>query len=187
MLIHKLNKNWVWLAAMLIVPVGAMAASGECRSTPKVKNASVLMGELADHAVDAWSQADELQTGEADQQMTAQSHAYVLSALTENIDAMGAVLCQLDQVKDSLPASQRKEIEAVRPTLAYMANHATYAIEFLRKSPDDLWSPSYAAWVKNLDTESHQLVKIVGEYSQYAKVHHKDLKLEQATGMAAGN
>jgi hypothetical protein len=195
MLIHELRKNWIWLAAMLIVPVGAVAATGECSSAASAqasykgdvaREASATMSDLTSYAVDASNRADTLQSGESDQELSFQSHEALLTTIRDDIDAMGVKLCRLEQIKSALPLSQQNELDAVHTSLAYMANHATYAIEYLKENPELLWVPSYATWINHLDNESHEVTKTLDEYNQYAKVHNRDLKLEHSLGASAG-
>ena len=180
--IDTLRKKWIWLLAVTIVPVGAVAAPQWNFS----REASRTMGDLASYAVDAALLGDELQAGLGSQELSYQSHAYLLAAIKDDVDAMGAKVCRLEEIKRSLPASQRKEIDETLPALSLMANHTGYAIRFLSGHPQELWSPAYASWVNALTGEAHQLSHNLGQYIEYAKVHRKDLRLERSLGISAG-
>lgn len=193
MLISALRRNWVWVAVAVMVPVGAFAATGGCVSgapTPASHNhnfsaeAASTLSSYYHYAWDAREQASLLQTYLEGKPIDWELHAAALDNIRTDVNAMGAKVCRLEQIESALPATQRKEISQVLPVLDLMARHAAFAIRYLNENHETLWTPAYAGWVNSLYNGSKSLTDTLAEYRQFAKVHHKDVQLEQTLGVA---
>jgi hypothetical protein len=144
--------HWVAVAALLLIPIAAMASNRKCEaSAPTAESytwefpaeATILLGEIQAEAALVRQSADRLQSYARYYQVSPQSHAEQLDNVRRSVNIIGENLCRLQTIRHVTAPWQQRAIDHLYPSAAALARHVTAAISNLREKPHGLYVTDY--------------------------------------------
>lgn len=113
-----------------------------------------------------------------------QSHSWYLESVREDVNQLGKILSQLEDLKPNATQTQQLAIDRMRPQLVQTANALTDAIELLNDRRHHAYFPEYREKVQTVSeqaTSMHQSLDAVLDYES-AKARLDRLELSAASG-----
>lgn len=137
----------------------ALVWPGSLRATERQRDSSRLKDHLATlelKAAQANRTAQELESLNRNRSSW-ESHAYYLNSLRESVNAMGALLQQLEGMKPAAADLQARAIEQARPHLEEFAARVQGAITGLNENRRVIIHPDYRDGLRQLASNSQML------------------------------
>ena len=174
------------LAAMTIaVPAGLSADTNNAIPDPAaIREVEDHLAAFEQQAVDVSRHSDELLCLTRDHKTNWESHAYYLNNLRHDINTLGRMLSELEQLKPRASEAQQMAIERARPHLVALANETTEALDFIRAGHRNLWQPQYKETVADLSDQAHILYQTVDTIVDY---HNADDRLDNLEASHSGS
>jgi len=109
------------------------------------------------------------------------THAFELNGAKEAVNAMGADLRQLQDLRPNALPWQQMVIEQMQPLLVELAGHTNEAIERLNDDRGRLMSPEYRDAVGKVYASASKVYKVLSVSMDYAEAREKLNRLDGAT------
>jgi hypothetical protein len=164
---------------------GGPAAASHARSSRH--EASVLLRDVQADAQRAVLHASTLQSFEFSPDLHWQTHATELDHLKNEIDGIGASLCQLETLRSTATPWQQHAIDQIAKDTRLMADNDQDAILFLNVRHSGFWRPTYEKYVDNLYSEAESVTHSAGNALDFSSVskEHRDLEHKLGTRSAS--
>jgi hypothetical protein len=163
------------LAALAVSLIGSPALRAD---TAQATQDPAVVQDLADHLSQLEEQvsragrdAEILRMISHDHHTARNSHAYYLNNLREDVNSMGRVLAELEQMKPEATETQRMAIENARPHLVAMAHETTKALELVRAGSENIRHSQYKETVAELSKQAAILYQTVDTITDYNNAH----------------
>jgi hyperosmotically inducible protein len=148
-------------------------------ATPAQKEVDKLLKQLSSNAAIAGRHAEALDSfTRGTPRLQHETHAAALTGAKEAINAMGADLRKLQELRPSALPWQQAVIDRVEPVLTGLAGHATEAIERLNQDRGRLHSQEYRDAVGNLYAYAGQARNLIAVNLDYAQAREKLNRLD---------
>ncbi|HEV2396719.1 MAG TPA: hypothetical protein VGS27_07250 [Candidatus Sulfotelmatobacter sp.] len=162
-------------AAMIAAPAALRANTNSSISDPvKVQDIADHLSTLEVQAAEVSRDAETLWSLSQDHHTNWQSHAYYLNNLREDVNSMGKLLAELEEMKPQGSQAQQMAIERTRPHLVALAAETTEALDLLRTR--NLMQPQYKETVADLSRQADILYETVDTMVDY---HNADDRLDK--------
>lgn len=173
------------VAAMIAVPAALRADTNDSTPDPaKVQDVANHFSTLEEQAVGVSRDADTVWSLSQDHHTNWQSHAYYLNNLREDVNSMGRLLAELEEMKPEASEVQQMAIERARPHLVALANETGEALDLLRAGNRNLTQPQYKETVADLSRQADILYKTVDTIVDY---HNADDRLDKLEASHSGS
>lgn len=174
------------VVAMIAIPSAMRAESNAIPDPAKVQDTANHLSTLEEQAAGVSHDADTLWSLSQDHHTNWQSHAYYLNNLREDVNSMGRLLAELEEMKPEASEAQQMAIERARPHLVALANETSEALDLLRAGSRNLTQPQYEETVARLSRQADILYQTVETIVDY---HNADDRLDklEATHSESGN
>jgi len=177
------------LALWLVIAMIAVPATF-ADDTNNLRSDSASVSEVADHlsafeqqAADVSRSADDLWALTQNHRPSRQSHAYRLNNLRDEVNAMGRMLAELEQMMPQASEAQQMAIERARPHLVALANETAEAIKLARAGSENLRQPQYKETVTRVCRQADILYQTVETIVDY---HNADDRLDKLEASHSG-
>ena len=171
------------LAASLIGVPTLRADTAQASQDPAaVQDLADHLSQLEVQASRAGRDAEKLRMSSRDHHIARDSHAYYLNNLREDVNSMGQVLAELEQMKPQATESQRMAIENARPHLVALAHETTKALELVRSGSENIRHSQYKTTVAELSMQADILYQTVDTVVDYNNAHGRLDNLEASHG-----
>ena len=150
------------------------------------QEANNIFGEIQSDARQALDHAANLQSFEVED-VNWQTQAEQLSQVKAEINDMGRKLCRLETIRQVTAPWQQKTIDRIAATIRLMAGNTRDAIVFGNSHQDQLWVPTFGAYVNNLYQEAGTLRRSTGNAVEYARVLRESRSLRSDLGIQASS
>jgi hypothetical protein len=185
--------------ALMTLPAGAaenVVAHHKCVAGPATaasytwnfrQEADNLFQGIEFDARQAATHSAKLESFEDSPTMTWESHADQLMQVRAKVNDMGAKLCRLETIRQTLAPWQQHTVDRMAKRIVLIADNTGDAIHFLNGHHEELWLPMYRTYVTNLYNQNHALTESAGEAVQYASVRHEFRNLRHDLGARASS
>jgi hypothetical protein len=133
---------------------------------------------IEESAARAAVEADLLQ--QAGTQITADSQYEHLTALRDEINAIGRGISSLDAESQSLAPWEKQAMDKVQPLLHETAADTEKAINFFNANKHELWREDYRNDVSGAFHGSEQIEKTLKDYLKFAQARDEEQRLRQS-------
>ena len=173
------------VAAMIALPAALRADTNNAMSDPaKVQDIANHLSTLEEQAALVSRDADSVWSLSQDHHTNWQSHAFYLNNLREDVNRMGSLLAELEEMKPEATKAQQMAIERARPHLVALANETGEALGLLRGRAQNLRQSQYKEAVTDLCTQAHILYQTVDTIVNY---HNADDRLDKLEASHSGS
>jgi len=149
-----------------------------------VKEASTILNDIRQDALDVNSHAASLQLYTAEGQADWNLHAGKLTDIRLGIDDIGIKLIRLEAILGAAMPWQRQAYQRALSLARVMAANTSSATSFASAAQDYRYSEEYKAYETNLRDESRQLGDLLHEYETAAAATEKTgTQLAKALGV----
>jgi hypothetical protein len=132
----------------------SVAATPESMTWNFPKEGSRLLKDINRKAEEVRMEAAILEVQARDQLVDWQTHAAELTEVRDDINDMGQKLCRLETIRGQLKPPQQSTVDRTASLTKEMAAFTTDAIQFLNDHRDNLWNPTYRAYMDNVYKEA---------------------------------
>lgn len=157
--------------------------------TPQITQDPAVVQDLASHlsqleeqAARAGRDAEKLRMNSRDHHTDRNTHTYYLNNLREDVNSMGRVLVELEQLKPQATEAQRMAIENARPHLVGLARETTKALDLVRSGSENIRHSHYKETVAELSKQAEILYQTVDTVVDYNNAHGRLENLEASHG-----
>ena|SRR5579864_1075511 len=173
------------LAAIVAVPVALKADTNDAIPDPaKVQDIGNHLSAFEEQAAQVSLDAETVRSLSQDHHTNWQSHAYYLNNLREDVNSMGKLLAELEEMKPGASEAQQMAIERSRPHLVALAAETTEALNLLRARSGNVMQPQYKETVANLSRQADILYQTVDTIVDY---HNADDRLDNLEASHSGS
>jgi hyperosmotically inducible protein len=172
-----------WMATQLFINIPANAAPFRSTSgafeqampvTPAQKDVERLFKQISANAVLAGKHADRLDSyTRAGSRLHPTTHGSELTGAKEAINAIGADLRRLQELRPGALPWQQSVIDRIEPAAIALAGHATDAIQRLNEDRGPLTSQEYREAIGNLNANAGQIRTLISVNLDYAQSREK--------------
>jgi hypothetical protein len=110
--------------------------------------------------------------------LSRQSHSWYLNSVRQNVNQLGKMLVNLENLKPHATYTQQMAIEAMRPRLVETANALTNAIELLNERPHNVYFGEYRDAVQTVSEQAASLHQTLDAVLAYEAAQTKLNSLE---------
>lgn len=178
----KLNKIFVgsWLVvAVLVAPAVLWADTSNSPPDPAtIREAEDHLSVFEQQAAQVRLHAERLWALSLDHQTSWDSHARYLNGLRRDINEMGKVLAELEEMKPRTEEVHHMAIEQARPHLVALADDTGKALDLIRAGGRHLWQPQYKETVTDLSRHADVLYQTVDTIVNYHNANDRLQRLE---------
>ena len=174
------------LAAMIIaVPTGLRADTNNAiPDLAKVQGIANHLSTLEEQAAGVTRDAETVRSLAQDHHTNWQSHAYYLNNLRDDVNSMGELLAELEEMKPLGSGAQQMAIERSRPHLVALAAETTEALNLLRARAGNVMQPQYKETVAELASQAEILYQTLDTIVDY---HNADDRLDNLEASHSGS
>ena len=173
------------LTALLMIPATAWSDTGKTGSDQAVINdVAAQLSQFEEQAAKVTHDAEVLVSLSRNFRTNPESHAYYLNGLKDDINQMGALLAELEQMKPQATEAQRLAIENVRPHMVLLAAEATNALALAREGHIILRQTPYREAVANMSKHAEVVYQTLDTIVDYHEAHERLENLEPSHGDA---
>jgi hypothetical protein len=197
----ELSRSGYLLAAMLLVPGMSLATtpimtSQKCTPGEPTeasytwnfpKEASSLLNGVRADALKVNDQAQQLEDFSKNPSMDWRADADKLSQIRQDVNDMSNKLCRLETIRRVVLPWQQEAIDRTSRIVRLMSDNTADAIVFINANQEDLWSPTFNKYAKNLAQESNQVSTSVRHFEEYAQLHNEKTPVKKTLGVQAGS
>jgi hypothetical protein len=159
----------------------AMAVPGLAKTNDNTFKALENFRRVAD---DAARQADKLQAlAESDQTDWVVNGSY-LTAVRNDVNRMGKMLANLQEMRDSATPAERAAIDKAAEWLPALAANTTEALNYLNKYQGEFWAPGFRNPVDALAVDSARIASATSDAVRLHELQAKARRLRR--GLEAG-
>ncbi len=178
-MLNTLGSAGAIVAALAFTPSFAQAAN-------KGSQVDKLLSALQDSAGRTSLDVSRLQSYRNNLRITWDLHLGTWNIVKGDVNAMGALILRLNNLRDGATPLQQKQIDGSLGLIQTMATETNQAIEFLDadRAGSFAYNPAYIREIDTVTAKSGQLARSLGEYLQFAKVRGKELRLEKDLGVS---
>jgi hypothetical protein len=171
------------VATMLSVPAVLSAdTNNSTRDTVKVSQVADHLSTFEQQAAEVSRDAETLLSLSRNHLIRWESHAYYLNSLRHDVNDMGRMLTELEEMKPQASAAQQMAIEKVRPHLAAVADEIGEASNLIRADHWNLRQSEYKETVADLSRHADGLYQTVDTIVDYHNANDRLQTLEPANG-----
>ena len=171
------------VSAMIAAPAALKADTNNANPDPaKVQDIANHLSTLEEQAAGVSRDAATVRSLSQDHHTNWQSHAYYLNNLREDVNGMGRLLAELEEMKPEASVVQQMAIERARPHLVALAAGTTEALDLLRTRK--LMQPQYKETVADLSRQADILYQTVDTIVDY---HNADDRLDNLEASHGGS
>ena len=135
--------------------------------------ANTIFRDMRSDARQALDRADDLE-GMVTAHLSWQSEAVPLSGVRVEVNDMAQQVCRLEGIRGMVTPWQQAEINRVAATTRLLADNTDDAITFLNDHQNELWSPTYQKYTRNIYDESRTLERSLHRaVKRYGGVHQE--------------
>lgn len=171
------HKSSVLSAAMLaaILAFSVIQATATTLANPDVNTP---MKEAKEASSQLRNTADRLHAITRSGGLSWQSHLRYLNSARDNVNQLGKMLINLENLKPQATDTQQTAIEAMRPRLVETANALTNAIELLNEWPHNVYFGEYRDAVQRVSEQADSLHQTLDAVLAYEAAQGKLNSLE---------
>ena len=167
------------LAAIVAVPVALSADTNDAIHDPAtLQDVANHLSAFEQQAAQVSLDAETVRSLSQDHQINWQSHAYYLNNLRQDVNSMGKLLAELEEMKSNGSEAQRMAIERSRPHLVALAAVTTEALNLLSARSDNVLRLQYRETVADLSTQADILYQTLDTIVDYHNVNDRLDNLE---------
>ncbi len=171
------------VGAIIAVPAALRAdTKSSISDSAKIQDVANHLSTLEEQAAGVSRDADTVWSLSQDHHTNWQSHAYYLNNLREDVNSMGRLLAELEEMKPEASAAQQMAIEKARPHLVALAAETTEALDLLRTR--NLMQPQYKETIADLSRQADILYQTVDTIVDY---HNADDRLDKLEASHRGS
>jgi uncharacterized protein YoxC len=171
------------VAAMLSVPAVLSAdTNNSTRDAAKVSQVAVRLSTFEQQAAEVSRDAETLLSLTRNYQTRWESHTYYLNNLRHDVNDMGRMLAELEEMKPQASEVQQMAIERARPHLVALADEIGEASNLVRPGRWNLRQPEYKETVADLSHHADGLYQTVDTIVDYHNANDRLQSLEPANG-----
>jgi hypothetical protein len=179
---------------LFAVPAGAVTVHGCAAGQPTAasytwnfhQEANNIFAEIQSDARQAVDHAARLQSFQ-DGDLSWQTQADQLNQVKAEVNDMGQKLCRLETIRGVTEPWQQNTIDRIAATMRLMADNAQDAIVFGNAHQNQLWVPTFGAYVNNLYREAETLMRSTGNAVEHAHVLREYHDLRSGLGIKASS
>lgn len=108
-----------------------------------------------------------------------ESHAHQLSAVREDVNAIGERLARLQEIRHVTSPLQQRTIDRVVPMAAELASHTQAAIEHLNENRGYLFAPAYNDHLNAIADGAEEMKASLDSFLDYASTQQRLEGLQQ--------
>lgn len=173
------------VTTMLALPAALRADTNSSTPDPaKAQDVANHLSTLEEQAAVVSGDADTVWSLSRDHHTNWQSHAYYLNNLREDVNSMGRLLAELEEMKPEASEAQQMAIERARPHLVALAKETSEALDLLRTGNRNLAQPDYKETVADLSGHADILYQTVDTIVDY---HNADDRLDKLEASHSGS
>jgi hypothetical protein len=184
----KLNKTFLlsWLVvAVLAAPAVLWADTNNSPPDPAtIRETEDHLSTLEQQAAKVSRDAERLWSISRNHQTSWESHTYYLNTLREDVNEMGKLLAELEEMKPRTEEVHHMAIEQARPHLVALADDTSKAIGLVRAGSHSLRQPEYKETVAGLSQHADGLYRTVDTIVDY---HNADDRLQRLEAPHGGS
>jgi hypothetical protein len=171
------------VSAMIAAPAALKADTNNAIPDPaKVQDITNHLSTLEEQAAGVSRDADTVWSLSQDHHTNWQSHAYYLNNLREDVNSMGRLLAELEEMKPEASAAQQMAIDRARPHLVALAAQTSEALDLLRTR--NLMQLQYKETIADLSRQADILYQTVDTIVDY---HNADDRLDNLEASHSGS
>ena len=171
------------LAAIVAVPIALRAGTNDAISDPaKVQDLANHLSVFEEQAAQVSLDAETVRSLSRDHHTNWQSHVYYLNNLREDVNSMGKLLAELEEMKSQGSEAQQMAIERSRPHLVALAAETTDALNLLRARSGNVMQSQYKETIADLSRQADILYQTLDTMVDYHNADDRLDKLEASHG-----
>ena len=173
------------VSAMIAAPAALRADTNNANPDPaKVQDIAHDLSTLEEQAAGVSRDAATVRSLSQDHHTNWQSHAYYLNNLREDVNGMGRLLAELEEMKPEASVVQQMAIERSRPHLVALAAETTEALNLLRARAGNVMQPQFKETVAELASQAEILYQTLDTIVDY---HNADDRLDSLEASHSGS
>jgi hypothetical protein len=173
------------LAVATMLSVSAVLSAdtnNSTRDTVKVSQVAAHLYTFEQQAAEVSRDAETLLSLSRNHLIRWESHAYYLNSLRHDVNDMGRMLAELEEMKPQASAGQQMAIERSRPHLVALADKVGAAMNLIRTGSWNLLQPGYKETVADLYQRADGLYQTVDTIVDYHNANDRLQTLKPANG-----
>jgi hypothetical protein len=142
------------------------------------------LSEFEQRAAQVSLDAEMVRSLSQDHQINWRTHAYYLNNLREDVNSMGKLLSELEEMKSNGSEAQQMAIQRSRPHLVALAAETTEALNLLQARIENVLRPQYKETVADLSRQAGILYQTLDTILDY---HHAEDRLDSLEASHSGS
>ena len=179
----------MWAVSAILLSTPALVSANTNSNVPDptaVSQVANHLSTLKQQAVEVSRNAETLYSLARNHRTHWESHTYYLNTLREQVNSMGRMLAELEEMKPQASELQQMAIEKARPHLVAVAEDTTKALDLVRAGRHNLRQPEYKTSVDGIYEHAEGVYATVDTIIDYKTAKIRLQNLEPAPHQVVG-